>query len=112
MKVFELNVPTYYDRTHQEFSDGAESFAPPYQMITGHEDEGLRVTLDNPGDHKPELVFERRKHGWMVFINHDPNDDPAGYLQLHDDGRMCLLQDFAGNKIEVVERGGDGLDLD
>ena len=104
-------VPTYYPEARSD----AEEYDDPLQPIHLLQADGLQLIL---GDLEigPRLVIERRRCGWLVFIQSVVSGGEAGYLQIADDGRSCLCRDaYAGAvpKMMVPEPGEPSpLDLD
>lgn len=107
-------IPTYYPGNDD---DGAgEGYREPNATLHLEDEAGLRVVLqpkaDQPLSNCPNILFERRKNGWLIFICVDGGDE-AGYLQIHDDGRACLMRDrFTSPELECPAPGEDGIDLD
>jgi hypothetical protein len=90
-------VPTYVgELTAEERGPGvAPDFGGPSVPVRVSEAAGIRVILgadDERDREKPEIVVERRPHGWAIFINCN-GDETVGVIFMLDDGRTMLLRE-------------------
>ncbi len=113
MNALTLLVPTFTPSARPE--DDGKEYSEPNAEIGMSSEEGLRLELrkgTKPEFGWPQIVIERRAHGWMLFLA--PNEgDESGYLQFHDDGRMCLIRDkFVPTEIDCPEPGEPGINID
>jgi hypothetical protein len=90
-----LVVPTYYGKWIQE-TPGLEDFDEPHQPVLITQPDGLRLSLgthDNSEFHKPEIQIERRRNGWMIFLQPLGAGETSGFVVFLDDGRSFVAPD-------------------
>jgi hypothetical protein len=97
MWQFHCRVPTYVgELTAEERGPGVDpDFDKPYVPVRVSDAAGIRLILgtdDERDREKPEIVVERRPHGWAIFINSN-GDETVGVIFMLDDGRTMLLRE-------------------
>lgn len=97
MWQYHCRVPTYVGALTPEERGpgGGPDFAAPSVPVRISDAAGIRLILgtDDEQDRvKPEIVVERRPHGWAIFINCNA-DETVGVVFMLDDGRTMLLRE-------------------
>ncbi|WP_254512958.1 hypothetical protein [Anatilimnocola floriformis] len=88
-------VPTYVRERNLTISPNTEAGEYTYSktpILIGCS-SGLRLILgarDKSDVSKPDLLVERRPHGWSVFV-HPNAGDPVAVLAIRDDGESFLV---------------------
>lgn len=90
-----MRVPTYH-RFTEEAQDA--DFGEPLAQVMIREAEGVLIELQKPGheeggDDNPDIVIERRRGGWAVFIRHDQGDTDCVVCIL-DEGRTVICPEY------------------
>jgi hypothetical protein len=106
METLNLMVPTYYGSfikgTNLELAD----FGGPMVPVLIHEAEGVRIALGTHehSDHdKPDVQIERRRNGWLIFLNPVGGSDTSGMVAFLDDGRSFVVEARDNGTTKPVE---------
>lgn len=91
-----LRVPTYYGNAYPDAvsSDLIPEFGKPLVPIRIDRVDGIKVQLGlktGSEDDPPDVQFERRPHGWAIFLHPVGGSDPSGFIYFHDDGRSFVV---------------------
>ena len=116
MQKLRLIVPTYNDGGSDAGGTGPE-FGPPNLPVLVIEEISVRLLLGTHEEadmRKPEILVERHRGGWAIFLHPLGGGDPSGCVYLRDDGRSFVQPEIDGGPttpVAMVEPTEDLFDL-
>jgi len=105
----QFRIPTFYGAQNAQLPEpdkGRCDFSDPFAKILVRDEDGLRVLLmsgDIAPKDAPDILIERRPHGWAMFLHPVGNSEPSGYVYFLDDGRSYVIPETGLGPTPAIE---------
>lgn len=87
----------------------AETYGPESVRVAVAQEAGVRLLLGSPGNlgaGAPDVLVERQKGRWLLFIHPESGGDPSCYVYVRDDGKVFVQPEVYSDAKWVNEKPG------